>query len=90
MIGEVVMAGGAGAFDDDIKFAVADGGTDFIVGDGFDITVAAGSGKYKMALAAAVDGSAVPAVDSGGRLRCVRRRQGHRRAISPRPSTRTR
>ncbi|MBR1198834.1 head decoration protein [Bradyrhizobium sp. AUGA SZCCT0158] len=62
MIGEVVMAGGAGAFDDDIKFAVADGGTDFIVGDGFDVTVAAGSAKYKMAIAAAVDGSAVPSV----------------------------
>jgi|GEM_PF-347491 len=61
-IGEVVMAGGAGAFDNDIKFAVADGGTDFIVGDGFDITVAAGSAKYKMSLAAAVDGSAVPVV----------------------------
>lgn len=61
-LGEVVMAAGAGAFDNDIKFAVADVGTDFIVGDGFDITVAAGSGKYKLSVAAAVDGSAVPAV----------------------------
>lgn len=46
VLGDVVMAGGAGAFDNDIKFAVADGATDFIVGDGFDITVAAGSGKW--------------------------------------------
>ena len=59
-IGTVVMAGGAGAFDDDIKFAVADGATDFAVGDGFDITIAAGSGKYVLSLAAAVDGSQIP------------------------------
>ncbi len=61
VLGDVVMAGGAGAFDNDIKFAVADGGVDFIVGDGFDITIAAGSGKAKLAATAAVDGSAVPA-----------------------------
>jgi hypothetical protein len=60
VLGDVVMAAGAGAFDNDLKFAVADGGTDFIVGDGFDITVAAGSGKFKLSAAAAVDGSAVP------------------------------
>lgn len=56
VIGDVVMAGGAGAFDNDIKFAVADGGTDFIVGDGFDITVAAGSGKWARHNPTAVDG----------------------------------
>lgn len=61
VLGDVVMSGGAGAFDDDIKFAIADGGTDFIVGDGFDITVAAGSAKFKKAVATAVDGSATPA-----------------------------
>lgn len=33
-------------FDNDVKFTIADGATDFVVGDGFDITVAAGSGKY--------------------------------------------
>lgn len=59
-IGAIVMAAGAGAFDDDLKFAIADGATDFVVGDGFDITVAAGSGKYIKSLAAAVDGSQVP------------------------------
>lgn len=62
VLGDVVMAAGAGAWSNDIKFAVADGGTDFIVGDGFDVTVAAGSNKYKLSVAAAVDGSAVPAV----------------------------
>lgn len=61
-LGEVVMSGGAGAFSNDIKFAIADGGTDFAVGDGFDITIAAGSGKYKLSASAAVDGSATPAV----------------------------
>jgi hypothetical protein len=59
-IGTVVMAAGAGAFDDDLKFAIADGSTDFAVGDGFDITVAAGSGKYVLSLAAATNGSQVP------------------------------
>lgn len=62
VLGDVVMAAGAGAFDNDVKFAIADGGTDFIVGDGFDITIAAGSAKYKLSAAASVDGSAVPAV----------------------------
>lgn len=46
VLGDVVMSGGAGTFDNDIKFSIADGATDFVVGDGFDVTVAAGSGKY--------------------------------------------
>lgn len=60
VLGDVVMAGGAGAFADQIKFAVADGGVDFIVGDGFDITVAAGSAKWIKAVKTAVDGSQNP------------------------------
>lgn len=44
------------------SFTLADGATDFISGDGFDITVAAGSGKYKLSAAAATDGSQVPDV----------------------------
>lgn len=44
----------------EINFTVTAGGTPFIAGDGFDITVAAGSGKAKLAVATAVDGSAVP------------------------------
>lgn len=41
-LGQVLVGA---TFNDDIKFAIADGAADFIVGDGFDITVAAGSGK---------------------------------------------
>jgi hypothetical protein len=47
-------------FDDDIKFAIADGDSDFEVGDTITVTVAAGSGKYVLSLAAAADGSQVP------------------------------
>lgn len=46
-IGTIVMAGGSGTFDDVLKFVIADAGSDdFIVGDGFDITVAAGTGQW--------------------------------------------
>lgn len=60
VLGDVVMAAGAGTFSNQVKFALADGASDFIVGDGFDITVAAGTGKYVLSLAAAVDGSQEP------------------------------
>jgi len=46
-------AGGAVAFAEQVKFVITDAGTDFIVGDGFDITVAAGSGKWTPFLNAA-------------------------------------
>lgn len=55
-----IGAGGTGAFDDQIKFVLTDGATDFALGDGFDVTIAAGSGKYIKSLAAAIDGSQVP------------------------------
>lgn len=45
-----------------IKTVITDGATDFIVGDGFDISVATGAGKYKLAATAATDGSQIPAV----------------------------
>ncbi len=45
---------------DHLNFTINDGSTDFIVGDSFTIAIAAGSGKYKMSLAAAVDGSQDP------------------------------
>ncbi|KAF0145105.1 MAG: phage protein Gp19 [Nitrospirae bacterium] len=48
------------AFANQIKFVIADGAADFIVGDTFLITVAPGSLKYKLSAAAAVDGSQVP------------------------------
>ena len=43
-----------------ITFTLADGATDFIVGDSFAITVIAGSLKYNLSLAAATDGSQTP------------------------------
>lgn len=57
VLGDVAVGA---TFSDDIKFVIADGATDFIVGDKFTITVAAGSGKCVLSLAAAVDGSQVP------------------------------
>jgi hypothetical protein len=54
VIGEVALGG---TFAEQIKFATADGATDFVIGDGFDVTVAAGTGKYVPVSAAAVDGS---------------------------------
>lgn len=62
-LGTVIIPAGAGnsvTFSDQVKFVLTDGGTDFIVGDGFDITVAAGSGKYRVSKTAATDGSQVP------------------------------
>lgn len=56
VIGDVAVGA---TFADDIKFVIADVGTDFIVGDGFDITVASVD-KYALSLAAATDGSQVP------------------------------
>jgi hypothetical protein len=57
VLGDVAVAA---TFADQIKFVIADGSTDFIVGDTFLITVAAGSGKYLKSLTAAVDGSQYP------------------------------
>jgi hypothetical protein len=53
-------SGGTSVFSGEIQFTLTDAGTDFIVGDGFDITVAAGSGKLKRSVSTAVDGSQYP------------------------------
>lgn len=53
-LGEVAVGA---TFADQIKFVVADGATDFIVGDTFLVTVAAGSGKVKILAPAALDGT---------------------------------
>jgi hypothetical protein len=53
-LGDVVVAA---TFSDQIKFVIADGATDFIVGDTFLVTVAAGSGKWCKVTPAAVNGS---------------------------------
>ena len=42
-----------------VKFAMVEGSTAFVVGDGFDITIAAGSGLYKIVNSANIDGSNV-------------------------------
>ena len=58
--------------NDHFGVTIADGATDFAVGDKFTLTVAAGSGEYTLSLAAAVDGSQDPeavladAVDASG------------------------
>lgn len=57
--GNVIGGNGAtgAAFSDDIGFTITAGGTAFVAGDGFDITVAAGSGKYAPYDPTAKDGS---------------------------------
>lgn len=57
VLGDVAVGA---TFADQIKFVIADGATDFIVGDKFTVTVAAGTGQYLVSVAAAVDGSAAP------------------------------
>lgn len=58
--GTVEGAGATFVFSKEIQFTLTDGSTDFIKGDGFDITVAAGSGKLKRSVSTAVDGSQYP------------------------------
>ena len=48
------------AFAKQLKFNIKDGSTAFVAGDGFKVTVAAGSGSYKLVDSASVDGSNVP------------------------------
>ncbi len=48
------------AFVGPVNFTIADGATDFVAGDSFNVTVAAGTGQYRLAVAAATDGSATP------------------------------
>ena len=74
VLGDVAVGA---TFANQVKFSIADGSQDFIVGEGFDITIAAGGGGVKKSVAAAVDGSAVPVailaddVDaSGGDVAC--------------------
>lgn len=43
VLGDVLVAA---TFSDDIKFSIADGGTDFVVGDGFDVTVTLGNAQW--------------------------------------------
>lgn len=54
VLGDVAVGA---TFGNQIKFAIADGSTDFAAGDGFDITIAQGSGKYRAYDDDNVDGS---------------------------------
>jgi len=57
VLGDVAVGA---TFANQIKFVIANGDPDFIVGDGFDITIAEGSGKYKAYDKDNVDGSQYP------------------------------
>lgn len=59
VLGDIVMSGGAGAVSEQIKGALADGATDFVVGDGFDITVTALVEKEVEFNPAGTDGSQI-------------------------------
>lgn len=50
----------AAAFAGPIGFTIADGATDFVAGDAFTVTVAAGGTNVTLCAAAAVDGSQTP------------------------------
>lgn len=58
VLGDVAVGA---TFSDQIKFSIADGSQDFILGEGFDITIAAGAGKYVIWNPANLDGSQAPA-----------------------------
>src|SRR5690606_11597081 len=59
VLGDIAMAAGAGAVAEQIKGALADSGTDFIVGDGFDITVSAITEEVVEFNPAGTDGSQI-------------------------------
>jgi hypothetical protein len=59
-------------------FTIADGGATSSPAIRSLITIAAGSGKYKLSAAAAIDGSQVPVRRARAGLRCDGRRQGSR------------
>ena len=59
--GAQLADGDAGvAYSDRLGFTITAGGTAFVAGDGFTVTVAAGSGNYIESVATATDGSQVP------------------------------
>lgn len=68
VLGEVAIVAGAGGtaiVNEHIRGVLTDGANDFVVGDGFDVTIAAapkvaGLDRAKLAAAASIDGSQVP------------------------------
>lgn len=59
VLGDTVMAAGAATVSEQIKGALADGSTDFAVGDGFDITVSVLNEKHVEYNPAGTDGSQI-------------------------------
>lgn len=59
VLGDTVMAAGAGTVSEQIKGALADGATDFAVGDGFDITISALTSKITEYNPTGTDGSQI-------------------------------
>ena len=60
--GYALPNGANGAYvNPELNFTITAGGTAFVAGDGFDITVAAGASTFKKCVKTAVDGSQVPA-----------------------------
>ncbi len=60
--GVVIGSVAVGAvWEEGVRFLITDGAADFVVGDGFDITVADGSGKYVVCDLARLDGGETPA-----------------------------
>lgn len=57
VLGDVALGA---TFDDDIKFVIADGATDFTVGATFTITVALGTTKVRELNLSGVDGTEIP------------------------------
>lgn len=59
VLSDIVMSGGAATVSEHIKGALADGATDFVVGDGFDVTVSALVEKEVEYNPAGTDGSQI-------------------------------
>ncbi|MDQ4421464.1 head decoration protein [Sphingobium sp. DEHP117] len=59
VLGDIVMAAGAATVAEQIKGALADGSSDFVVGDGFDITVTVATEKEVEYNPAGTDGSQI-------------------------------
>lgn len=64
VLGDIAIGGSTGnsaTVQEHIKGVLTQGATPFAAGDGFDITIAEGSGKYRKCVLSNVDGSAVAA-----------------------------
>lgn len=53
-------SGAVASFADRLKFTITDGSADFVVGDLFNINVLTATGKWKLSVPGALDGSQIP------------------------------